>query len=75
MKKPWILAGGGTLLIGNSKFPCDARYITKNTEFNIKCTSEAYWKLPDRVRNISTLLARKGVKPCKCGCNKEYYER
>lgn len=63
MKKPWKLIGGGTLLLGQVKYPCDVHFYNKKLKkhFMVSCTREAYFNMPESVRYPSEILIRRGV--------------
>lgn len=60
----WHNVGGGTLLTCKGPWCCDAVYENGTTKESVSllCTSQAYWSLPEKVRNIEEVLRLPGVR-------------
>lgn len=63
MKKNWEHVGGGTLIRGGGKFPSDDVYENVNTweRVEVRCTTDAHFCMPNRIRRPSDLKKRAGV--------------
>ena len=63
----WILMGGGCLIAGNSKFPCDDTFRNEKTgkEIWVRTTIDRHFSMPSKVRSLSQIYKLSGVKAPK----------
>ena len=60
----WKRGGGGCMMMGNSRYPCDDIYRNTKTgkEIIVFSTKSAHFTMPDKVEDPKELLKIKGVK-------------
>lgn len=60
--KRWIHVGGGTLLIGKSRFPSDDTFESAaGNYFTVRCTTDRHFNMPHAVNSSSEITRLSGV--------------